>query len=122
MGITNLKGRSPTKQEVQTAKNYLDEKELNVLNRMVTAYIEVAELQALDQKPMYMKDWVGRLDDFLKMTGKNILDHAGQISHDKAMEKAHKEYLAYKEKTKNEPSKIEADFMLQLDEKVKRLK
>ncbi len=69
-GLTNFKGSKPTKQEVGIDKNYLDEKELNILNRIVTAYIEIAELQALEQKPMYMKDWIERLDDFLKMTAK----------------------------------------------------
>lgn len=75
MGLTNFKGNNPTRQETEIAKNYLNEQELNMLNRMVTAYLELAELQALNQTPMYMKDWVARLDDFLKMTGKKILTH-----------------------------------------------
>ena len=122
MGLTNFKGAKPTKQEIQTAKNYLNEDELNVLNRIVTAYIEIAELQAMSQTPMYMKDWIERLDDFLKMTGKEILTHAGKISHDKAMKKAKDEYLAYKEKTKNELSKVEEDFIKQIDSTAKMLK
>ena len=122
MGLTNFKGAKPTKQEVQTAKNYLNEDELNVLNRIVTAYIEIAELQAMSQTPMYMKDWIERLDDFLKMTGKEILTHAGKISHDKAIQKAKDEYLAYKEKTKNELSKVEEDFIKQIDSTAKMLK
>jgi len=67
LGLTNFKGEKPTLQETEIAKNYLNENELNVLNRMVTAYLELAELQALNQKPMYMSDWKERLDDFLKM-------------------------------------------------------
>ena len=122
MGLTNFKGAKPTKQEVQTAKNYLNEDEINVLNRIVTAYIEIAELQAMSQTPMYMKDWIERLDDFLKMTGKEILTHAGKISHDKAMQKAKDEYLAYKEKTKNELSKVEEDFIKQIDSTAKMLR
>lgn len=122
MGLTNFKGSKPTKQDIQTAKNYLDEKELNILNRMVTAYIEVAELQAMGKTPMYMKDWINRLDDFLKMTGKDILNHAGKISHDRAIEKANAEYLEYKEKTKNELSRVEADFIKQIDSTAKMLK
>ena len=122
MGLTNFKGAKPIKQEVQTAKNYLNEDELNILNRIVTAYIEIAELQAMSQTPMYMKDWIERLDDFLKMTGKEILTHAGKISHDKAMQKAKDEYLSYKEKTKNELSKVEEDFIRQLDTTAKMLK
>lgn len=81
LGLTNFKGKKPTQQEAEIAKNYLNEKELNILNRTVTAYLELAELQALNQKPMYMKDWIERLDDFLKMTGQNILDNAGSVSH-----------------------------------------
>ena len=122
MGLTNFRGIKPTKQEVQIAKNYLNEDEINVLNRIVTAYIEIAELQAMSQTPMYMKDWIERLDDFLKMTGKEILTHAGKISHDKAIQKAKDEYLAYKEKTKNELSKVEEDFIKQIDSTAKMLK
>lgn len=122
MGMLSLKGTKPTKQEAQIAKNYLDENELNMLNRMVTAYIEIAEIQAMSQTPMYMKDWIERLDDFLKMTGKDILDHAGKISHEKALQKANEEYLSYKEKTKNELSKIEEDFIKQIDKTAKILK
>ena len=122
MGLTSFKGSKPTKQEASIAKNYLSEDELNLLNRMVTAYIEIAEIQALDLNPMYMQDWIERLDDFLKMTGKDILNHAGRISHDKAVEKANEEYLAYKEKTKNELSKVEEDFIKQIDGTAKMLK
>ncbi len=122
MGLTNFKGIKPTKQETQIAKNYLNEDELNVLNRIVTAYIEIAELQAMNQTPMYMNDWIERLDDFLKMTGKEILTHAGKVSHDKAMQKAKDEYVAYKEKTKNELSKVEEDFIKQIESTAKMLK
>jgi len=122
MGLTTFKGLKPTKQEVQTAKNYLNEDELNVLNRIVTAYIEIAELQAMSQTPMYMQDWIERLDDFLKMTGKEILTHVGKVSHDRAMQKAKDEYLTYKEKTKNELSKVEEDFIKQIDATSKMLK
>lgn len=76
LGLTSFKGVQPTQQEIAIAKNYLNEQELNVLNRMVTAYLEVAELQALNRKPMYMNDWLQRVDDFLQMTGNDILTHA----------------------------------------------
>jgi len=122
MGLTNFKGAKPTKQEVSIAKNYLHEDELNILNRMVTAYIEMAELQAMSQTPMYMKDWIERLDDFLKMAGKDVLGHAGKVSHNKALEKANKEYHAYKEKTKNELSRVEEDFVKQINSTAKMLK
>lgn len=121
LGLTNFKGKKPTLQETEIAKNYLDEKELNILNRMVTAYLEVAELQALNQVPMYMKDWIARLDDFLKMTGKEILNHSGSISHEQAIEKARIEFEKYKEKSKEEISQVEKDFIKQITEVEKKL-
>jgi len=122
MGLTNFKGNKPTKQETEIAKNYLNEEELNVLNRMVTAYLELAELQALNRKPMYMKDWIERLDDFLKMTGNEILKNAGTISHERALEKANAEYQKYKELTKNELSEAEKHFVKQIETTAKKLK
>lgn len=122
LGLTHFKGELPTKNEIEVAKNYLNEKELDVLNRMVTAYLEVAELQALNRKPMYMKDWAGRLDDFLTMTGNEILDHAGKISHKNALDKAHKEYQTFKQQHVNELSKAEKDFIEQIHKKHNELK
>ncbi|KPA15559.1 toxin Fic [Candidatus Magnetomorum sp. HK-1] len=78
IGLTNFKGKIPTKKEVEIAKNYLAEEELNILNRMVTAFLEIAEIQALERTPMYMADWIKQLDTFLKMTNKNILQHSGK--------------------------------------------
>ena len=122
LGLTNFKGVKPTKKETEIAKNYLRQDELDVLNRMVTAYLEVAELQALNRKPMYMNDWSGRLDDFLTMTGNNILENAGKVSHQKALDKAHTEYSKYKEQIKNELSNAEKDFIKQIDTTTKKLK
>jgi len=121
-GLTSFKGNKPTKQETEIAKNYLNEDELNILNRMVTAYLEVAEIQAMNRTPMYMKDWIERLDGFLTMTGKNILTHAGSISHIMAIEKAHTEYDKYKEIIKNELTKVEIDFVKQIESTAKKLK
>jgi hypothetical protein len=122
LGLTHFKGAKPSRQEVQTAKNYLTEKELNLLNRMVTAYLEIAELQALNRKAMYMQDWISRLDDFLRMTGNDILEHAGSISHEQALQKAALEYDKYREKTKNELSAVEKDFIEFIDTTSKALK
>jgi len=122
LGLTNFKGDKPTKKETGIAKNYLKKDELNVLNRMVTTYLEVAELQALNRKPMYMNDWSGRLDDFLTMTGNNILENAGKVSHQKALDKAHTEYEKYNEQIKNELSNVEKDFIKQIDNTSKKLK
>jgi hypothetical protein len=122
LGLTTFKGKKPTQQETEIAKNYLNEDELNLLNRMVTAYLELAELQALNRKPMYMNDWIARLDDFLKMTGNSILDHAGSISHEKAVEKAKNEYQKFKTKMVLEPTKAEEDFVKHIELTAKQIK
>ena len=118
VGLTHFKGEIPTKKEAETAKNYLSEDELNILNRMVTAYLEIAEIQAIDRTPMYMSDWIKQLDTFLKMTGKEILLHSGSISHQKALDKAHNEYEIYKEKIKNRITQVEKDFIKQIENKL----
>ena len=122
LGLSNYKGIKPTKQETEIAKNYLTEPELNILNRIVTAFLEIAEIQALDQTPMYMKDWIEQLDNFLKMTKKDILNHTGSISHKQALQKAHSEYKRYKELKQNEISEVEKDFIKQISNAAKKLK
>jgi hypothetical protein len=122
LGLTNYKGTQPTKQETEIAKNYLTTDELDILNRMVTAFLEIAEIQAISRQVMYMRDWVERLDGFLKLTNKNILDNAGSISHHDAIVKAHQAYESYKEKTKNDLSQVENDFIKQLEAETKQLK
>lgn len=118
MGMTTWLGDKPRKTDAEVAKNYLNEKELDVLNRIVTMYLDFAELQALNRKPMYMRDWIAKLDDFLKLTGRDILTHAGKVSHDDALEKAHAEYEQYHKELLNEPSSVEKQFL----ETVKRMK
>ena len=95
LGLTNFKGNSPTKSETEIAKNYLTDEELNILNRMVSTYLDVAEINALDRHPMTMQDWKEELDAFLKMTRKDILKDSGKISHEQALKKAHEEYDKY---------------------------
>ncbi len=121
LGLTNFKGSEPSKKEVEIAKNYLSADELDILNRMVTAYLEIAEIQALNRSPMYMKDWIEQLDDFLKMTNKNILQHNGTVSHKQAIEKAHKDYELYREKTKQQISQVEKDFIKHIENTTKNL-
>lgn len=122
MGMTNFTGSKPTRSESQIAKNYLTEDELAVLNRIVNAYIEFAELQAIRRKPMYMADWIEKLDDFLKMSDSEILTHAGKISHQQATQKAIEEYEKYRERTKNELSEVEKHFLKSIDKTAKMLK
>ncbi|SHN93414.1 virulence RhuM family protein [bacterium endosymbiont of Bathymodiolus sp. 5 South] len=122
MGLTNFKGEIPSKKEAETAKNYLTKDELDMLSRMVTAFLEIAEIQALDRTPMYMADWIKQLDTFLKMTNKNVLQHSGVISHQQAIKKAHREYEIYKEQISNRITQVEKDFIRQLERKVNDLK
>jgi len=111
MGITNYSGNSLLKRDVEIAKNYLNEDELNILNRIVTAYLELAELQALNRIPMTMRDWIDRLHQFLTMTGRELLDHAGKTSHDEALQKAHAEYEKFRVQQLAEPTAVEKHFI-----------
>ena len=122
LGLSNYKGAKPTKQETEIAKNYLSEPELNILNRIVTAFLEIAEIQALSQTPMYMKDWIEQLDSFLIMTKKDVLNHPRSISHKQALQKAHSEYTKYKEHKKDELSEVEKHFIKQISDTTKRIK
>lgn len=111
MGLTSWLGETPRKTDAEVAKNYLNEEELNILNRIVSMYLEFAELQALSRKPMNMADWIVKLDDFLKLSGREILTHAGKISHEAALQKAHVEYERYRLEQLQEPSRAERDFL-----------
>lgn len=121
MGLTVFKGNHPKKDEVTVAKNYLDEKELNILNRITSAYLEFAELQAIRQIPMTMKDWILKLDDFIKMTGSELLDNPGKISKLEAENKALAEYAKYKETIKDELSEVEKHFLASVKQTQKQL-
>lgn len=110
LGLTDYQGGEPTRQEVETAKNYLSEDELNLLNRIVTAYLEFAELQALKRRPMRMIDWAVKLDDFLKLGGNNLFTHAGKISAKQAKEKAHLEYDKFRKVVDAAPSPVDKDL------------
>src|SRR5258707_1364992 len=118
MGMTNWLGTQPTKGEATIAKNYLSPEELNALNRIVTAYLELAEVQALNRQPMYMRDWIAKLDDFLRLGGRDILKHAGKISHEQAARKAELEFEKFHRARIAGPSQVEKDF----DEALKELK
>ena len=121
MGLTVFKGNHPKKDEVTVAKNYLDEKELNILNRITSAYLEFAELQAIRQIPMTMKDWILKLDDFIKMTGSELLSNPGKISKLEAENKVLAEYAKYKETIKDELSEVEKHFLASVKQTQKHL-
>lgn len=118
MGMTSWTGTRPKKSDAGIAKNYLKKEEIEILNRIVTAYLEFAEIQALDKKPMYMRDWIAKLDDFLKLSGRKLLTHAGKVSNDEAMQKALWEYEKYRLKHINDPAPVEKHFL----EAVKKVK
>lgn len=118
IGLTNFKGNYPIKTETEIAKNYLTDEELNILNRMVSAYLDIAEINALDRHPMTMKDWVNELDNFLKMTRKDILNNSGTISHEQALKKAHEEYDKYMQ---NHLTVAEHDYIEMLNKEIKEI-
>lgn len=111
MGLqTTRPGGVVRKDDVSVAKNYLTETELNTLNRIVNLYIEFAELQALERKPMTMRDWITKLDDFLRISGRELLEHAGKVSAETAKAKAELEYGRYRTLADALPRRVDEDF------------
>lgn len=107
MGLTNFKGDYITSDDVEVAKNYLSEEELNVLNLIVSQYLDFAELQATRQKAMTMQQWIDKLDEFLKISDSSVLAGAGKIKHEQAMVKAKREFKKYRDE---EMRQLESDF------------
>lgn len=122
MGLTAWSGALPHRSDTEVAKNYLDADEQDTLNRIVSLYLDFAELQAKEHKPMYMRDWIQKLDDFLKLSGKALLTHAGTVSAEIAKAKAHAEYNKFKERTQNELSPVELHFIENFEREQKKLK
>lgn len=120
-GLKSFDGLTPRAADMKVAKNYLNENELNILNRITSAYLEFAELQATLHNPMYMKDWIAKLDDFIKMSGREILQNASTITKLEADIKALAEFAAYKERTKDELSQVEKDFIENLKSTQKQI-
>ena len=110
MGLTSWDGSRPRRQDVEIAKNYLGSDELDALNRIVNLYLEFAEGQALRRRPMTMAQWVFKLDDFLRLMDRDVLDHAGKVSHEKALSKAHAEYERFRQWLDDLPSAAEKDL------------
>ena len=122
MGLTTWSGALPRKSDAEFAKNYLTEEELDTLNRIVNLYLEFAELQAKSHTPMYMKDWIQKLDDFLKLSGKELLNHAGSISAEVAKLKADTEYDKFKQRTLDNLSAVEIHYIENFEKVSKKLK
>jgi hypothetical protein len=116
MGLTSWTGSRPRKEDVAIAKNYLAADELDGLNRIVAAYLEFAELQARNRKPMYMRNWIAKLDDFLRLSERDILTHAGKITHEAALAKAEAEYERFRALEAAKPSPVELHFEAALQE------
>ena len=121
MGMTAFSGNRPTKSEAGIAKNYLTGEELSMLNRIVSAFFDLAELRAMQHQPMYMKDWVGELDVFAERYGKGILLDSGKVSHSTALAKAEIEYERYRKKTVDELTPVERDYLAAIKDAQKKL-
>jgi hypothetical protein len=120
MGLTSWPGARPTKDDVAIAKNYLAPAELDALNRIVSLYLDFADLQALNRRPMYMRDWAAKLDDFLRLSERDILTHPGTVTHEAALAKAHAEYEKFRALLSAQPSPVEQHFQ-EAVQHVKRL-
>ena len=116
MGLTSWTGARPKQADAGIAKNYLTAVELDTLNRIVSIYLDFAELQALDRKPMYMKDWIAKLDDFLKISDREILTHTGSVSREQALDKARHEYEKFRRQMLAELSPVEHHFIEAIQE------
>lgn len=121
MGLSSWTGALPKRSDAEIAKNYLSEDELDTLNRIVSLFLDFAELQAKSHTPMYMKDWIQKLDDFLKLSGKELLKHAGMISAEIAKKKANDEYDKFKERTRYSLSPVEIHFIENFEKERKKL-
>ena len=121
MGLTVVKGNQPTLAEAKVAKNYLYENELGSLNRLVSAYLDLAELQALRKKPMYMRDWITKLDEFLRMSDNEVLQNAGTVSHQLAEQKAREEFTKYRQIYQQDATEVDRAFLASVEDEVKKL-
>lgn len=122
MGLTTFEGDFPTKKDIKIAKNYLTQDELKILNNLVSAYFDLAEINAIEHKTMYMSDYVEHLDKILSSTGKEVLDNAGTISHKQAMEKAEAEYQKFIQKNLSPVEKAYLETIKLLEKSVKDAK
>lgn len=111
MGLTSWRGDQIHRTDVEVAKNYLSQPELDALNKIVTAYLDIAEVRALNHEPMYMKDWLETIDDYLEMTRREILTTSGHVSNQQALQKAHAEYDKYKKQQDLRLSPVEQSFL-----------
>ena len=122
MGLTVFKGKRPVKSEVTIAKNYMTEKELFALRRMVNAFFDMAELKAERHEPMYMRDCLETLDKFTSDFGFGVLEGSGSVKHIEAVEKAHREYNSYRTQLSDDLTDVEKAYLDNLRDMQKQLK
>lgn len=122
MGLTSWTGAVPKRSDAEYAKNYLTDDELDTLNRIVGLYLDFAELQAKSHTPMYMNDWIQKLDDFLKLSGKELLMHAGNVSAELAKKKADMEYDKFKQRINTQLSPVEIHFIENFEKEQRKLR
>lgn len=111
MGLTSWEGKQIKRSDTEIVKNYLTQTELDALNKIVSAYLDIAEVKALAHEPMYMKDWLATIDDYLKMTRRDILTTKGRVTYKQAIDKAHEEYEKYRKKQDELLSPVEQHFI-----------
>lgn len=116
MGLTSWEGKRIKRSDTEIAKNYLTQTELDALNKIVSAYLDIAEVRALAHEPMYMKNWLETIDDYLKMTRRDILTTKGRVTHKQAIDKAHAEYEKYRKKQDELLSPVERQFIESIKE------
>ncbi|MCD7716315.1 MAG: virulence RhuM family protein [Lachnospiraceae bacterium] len=116
MGLTSWSGKQIRRADTEIARNYLTQSELDALNKIVTAYLDIAEVRALEHEPMYMKDWLETIDDYLKMTRRDILSTKGRVTHQQAIQRAHEEYAKYQKKQDEQLSLVEQHFIESIKE------
>lgn len=110
MGLTTWTGSRPRRTDVGIAKNYLTQEEIETLNLVVSAYLDFAELQARGRKPMTMREWIAKLDSFVKLSDRDLLTHAGTISHDQAPAKAQSEFDKFRAIEDATPRAVDVHF------------
>ncbi len=111
MGLLSFSGIKPTKADTAIAKNYLNADELKRLSTLVSAYFDAAEFRAMSQKPTYMKDWIGHMEQLITAMGGESLKGAGSVSHKQAIDKAESEYAKYRSLLTDQPTEVEKAYL-----------
>ena len=120
MGLKTFSGELPVRKDIGIAKNYLDEEELKILNNLVSGYFDIAEINAIEHRPMYMQDYIEQLDAVLTSGKRKLLEGAGRVSHEQAVKKAEKEYRKYQTESLTSVEKAYLDSLKKIEKKAKK--